>query len=347
MSFDVLSVPALNDIPASYTIGVGRTFARDLTLSLLDGNVITEADLVKRPKNELELATRALTRRWDHITEGMRYFDWRLRIEATPEGCYPSMAAESDTVWAAIQTEHGPVSCPQMFIGYALEALEQVREGLGQTVLATLYDAFRMLPQAATPACIFGLASYCYWYGEADETEALAEMMSMHDVKTLEDLLTVTDVFTRKTFFEGMPEWAVFPRRKLTRNQVRRAAARNDYAREVVEAMDALWNVVTFYGPFADVRCDDVGADLIDYSLLLRWHPDDQLGRVMDDFLHSTSDGEYVIASCVTPLKVTGSDFSRWLKEMEATALLAKCVERVLTLFEERDRRLARIMVRV
>lgn len=347
MTFAPLSVPVLDGVPASYRIGCGRAFARELTLSLLDGHVITEADLAKRPKTELELATRALSRRWTQITEGMRYFDWHLRVEMTPEGTYPSMVDDGETVWAAIQTENGPVSCRQLFIGDGLEALEQVRAGLGQTVLATLYDAFHMLPQAATPLRVFWLASYTYWYGEMDETEALDEMMALHDVKSLEELMTVTDVFTRRAFFEGMPEWAVFPKRVLTRNQVRRAASRDDYAREVVDAMDALWNVVTFYGPFADVRSNDVGADLIDFALLVRWNGDDQLTRVLDDFLHNASDGEYVIASCVTPLKLVSTDFATWLKEMEATALLAKCVERVLALFESRERQLSRIMVRV
>jgi PRTRC genetic system protein F len=347
MNFDTFSVPALDGIPASYRIGVGRTFARELTLSLLDGQVITEADLDKRPKTELDLATRALTRRWSQITEGMRYFDWKLRIETTPEGSYPSMADTGDVVWAAIQTENGPVSCRQLYIGEAVQALERVRTGLGQTVLATLYDALGMLPQVASPWSIFGLASYTYWYGEMDETEALQEMMALHDVKSLEELMTVTDVFTRRAFFEGMPEWAVFPKRALTANQVRRAASRDGFAREIVDAMDSLWNIVNFYGPFADLRSSDVGADLIDYALLMRWSPDDQLTRVLDDFLHTTSDGEYVIASAVSPLKIVGTDFPRWLKEMESTAMLAKAVERVLALFDERDSRLCRVMVRV
>lgn len=346
MSFATLAVPDLDGIPPRYTIGVGRTFARDLTLSLLDTAVITEVDVQKRPRNEMVLAHRAISRRWKFITEGMRYFDWHLRIESTPESLY-TVAADPETVWAQIHSGTGPISCKHVYLREGIEALEHVRAGLGQTVLATLYDAFRMLPLCFTPEYAFGIASYIYWYGEVDETEAIEEMMALHDVKTREELETVTDVFTRSQFFAAMPEWATFAQRVLTRRQVQIAAGRDDYAREVVEAMDSLWNIVRFYGPFADLRSSDFGADPIDFALLVRWSDDDEITRVVDDFLHQSADGDYVIASAVAPLKIVGDDFAQWLKAMESTALLAKAVERVLALLESRQRQLSRIMVRV
>ncbi|MFT0167531.1 PRTRC system protein F [Paraburkholderia mimosarum] len=346
MSFSPLAVPELDGIPHRYTIGVGRTFARDLTLSLLDTGVIAQADIESRPRNEVVLAKRALMRHWTHITDGMRYFDWNLRIEATPQTFYWSQP-DSESVWASVHTKEGPVSCRHVYLRDGIEALEHVRAGLGQTVLATLYDAFRMLPLCFTPEYAFGIASMVYWYGESDETEAIEEMMALHDVKTREELESVTDVFTRRQFFNAMPEWAVFAKRVLTRRQVQLAARRDSYAREVVDAMDSLWNIVRFYGPFADLRSEGFGADPIDYALLVRWSDDDEITRVADDWLQQASDGDYVIASAVAPLKIVGDDFTKWLKQMESTALLAKAVERVLALLECRERQLSRIMVRI
>ncbi|WP_321799757.1 PRTRC system protein F [Burkholderia sp. BCC1988] len=347
MSFAPLAIPALDDVPASYTIGVGRTFARELTLSLLDTRVITDADLEERPKHELELASRALSRRWTQITDGMRYFDWQLHIDPTPDGCFYGYHSPPDTLWASIRTTDGPVSCRHVYIRDGIQALENVRAGLGQTVLATLYDAFRMLPTSITPSYALGIAEYMYWYGEADESVALEEMMACYDVKSVDELKSVTDVFTRAQFFAAMPEWVARPKRVLTHRQVRLAAKRDDYAQEVVDAMDALWNIVRFYGPFADLRSEDIGAEPIDFALLVRWSDDDEITRVVDDFLHHAADGDYVTAGSVTPLQVVGDDFANWLKAMESSALLAKAVERVLALFEAHERQLSRIMVRV
>lgn len=347
MSFAPLAIPALEDVPARYTIGVGRTFARELTLSLLDTHVITEADLEKRPKSELELASRALSRRWTHITDGMRYFDWQLHIDPKPEGSFYHSPDTPDSLWASIRTTDGPVSCRHVYIRDGIQALENVRAGLGQTILAALYDAFRMLPASITPGYALGMAEWLYWYGEADESLALEEMMACYDVKSVDELKSVTDVFTRSQFFNVMPEWVALPRRVLTRRQVQIAAKRDDYAQEVVDAMDSLWNIVRFYGPFADLRNEDIGADPIDFALLVRWSDDDEITRVVDDFLHQAADGDYVTAGSVTPLKIVGDEFANWLKAMESTALLAKAVERVLALFETRERQLSRIMVRV
>lgn len=348
MTFASLALPSLADVPGAYAIRSDESFARPLALSLLDTGVITDADVQGRPVSAIDVATVALSRRWNALTQGMNLFDWQLRIEHTPEGALYSNTLQQDHLWALIQTTRGPVSCRQVCIGGAMKALEAVREGLGQTVLATLCDAFRMLPTICTPQFALHFAEYIYWYGYDDEKEALEEAMRMHGCDTVDDLLSTTDFFTRSQFFAEIPEWVTRPQRVLTHRQVRRAAGRDAFAREVVDAMDAVWNVVRFYGPFADVRSEDVGADLIDFGLIVRWTEDDVTGRVIDDYLHDCSQGDCVVASSVTPLRIVGTDIADWLSRMEATALLAKMVERALALFmrEEFDapKNLLRVM---
>jgi len=345
MTFAPLALPSLADLPGVYTIRSGESFSHPLALSLLHSGVITEADVRQRPKSELALAQAALSRRWEQITAGMNLFDWNLRIEQAPEHGYPQYLEEH--LWALIQTGGGPVTCAVICIGRAMEKLESVRAGLGQTVLATLYDAFRMLPTVCTPRYVLGVAEYLYWYGESDEDEAIKQALDMGGYDTVEELLASEDFFTRDKFFSEMPEWAAQPRRTLTRRQIQLAAGRDPFVREIVDAMDAVWNIVRFYGPFADVRSEDVGADLIDFGLLVRWSEDDMVGRVLDDFLHHAQEGDYVIASSVTPLKIVGADMADWLKRMESTGMLAKAVERVLSLladFQE-PRTLVRVLV--
>jgi len=346
MSFAPIALPALVDIPAAYTISSGESFTYPLVRSLLDSGVIEAEDVARRPRSELALATSALTRRWNRVTDGMRMFDWNLRLEQSLDGYSYDSLKRTDQVWAMVQTTHGPVSCSHVSIGGAINALEQVREGLGQTVLAALYDACNMLPTICTPAYALGLAEYTYWYGESDESVAIEEAMSLHDCQSREELIETFDFFTRDKFFRDMPEWAAEPKRVLSRAQVRRAAARDEFATEVVAAMDAIWNIARFYGPFADVGTGGAGLDAIDIALVVRWTEDDAVGRVIDDFLQYIADGEFLGAASATQLAIVGGDIATWLRQMESTALLAKAVERLLTMLG-REEYQAKTLVRV
>ncbi|MGP8437143.1 PRTRC system protein F [Paraburkholderia fungorum] len=347
MSFAPIALPSLSDIPGVYTISSGESFAYPLVRSLLESGLIGAEDVARRPRSELALATAALTRRWNQITDGMELFDWNLRIDQALDGySFDSTIKQTDQAWAMVQTTHGPVSCRQVSIGGAINALEQVCKGLGQTLLAALYDACDMLPTICTPAYALGLAEYTYWYGESDESFAIEEAMSLHDCQSREELIETFDFFTRDKFFRGMPEWAASPQRVLSRAKVKRAAAQDEFATEVVAAMDAIWNIVRFYGPFAEVGTGGAGLDAIDLALVVRWTEDDVVGRVVDDFLQYIADGEFLGAASATPLNIVGGDIATWLKQMEATALLAKAVERLLTLLG-REEYQAKTLVRV
>ncbi|MDR3386851.1 MAG: PRTRC system protein F [Rudaea sp.] len=346
MSFAPIAIPSLADIPGVYTISSGESFTYPLVRSLLESGVIEAEDVVRRPRSELALATAALTRRWNRITDGMHLFDWNLRIDQALDGYSFDSLKRTEQLWAMVRTTHGPVSCKQVSVGGAINALEQVREGLGQTLLAALYDACDMLPTICTPAYALGLAEYTYWYGESDESFAIEEAIQLHDCASREELIDTFDFFTRDKFFRDMPVWAASPKRVLSRTQVKRAAARDEFAAEVVAAMDTIWNVVRFYGPFAEVGTGGAGLDAIDLALVVRWTEDDVVGRVVDDFLQYIADGEFLGAASATPLSIVGGDIATWLKQMEATALLAKAVEHLLTLLG-REEYQAKTLVRV
>ncbi|WP_144154510.1 PRTRC system protein F [Paraburkholderia sp. BCC1885] len=346
MSFAPLAVPSLDDVPGSYTINSGESFSYPLAVSLLESGVIGAEDLTRRPRSELALATTALSRHWNRITEGMQLFDWNLRLEQGLGGFFAEMPKFTDQVYALIQTDRGPVSCQHVCIGGAIAALEGVGEGLGQTVLAALYDACSMLPTVCTPERTFWLASYTYWCGEIDEDLAIEEAMALHDCKSREELIDTFDFFTPTKFFAEMPRWAATPKRVLSRAQVRRAAGRDEFASEVVDAMDTVWGIACHYGPFAEVGTAGAGLDAIDFALIIRWKEDDVTDRVVDDFLQYVSDGDCLIASSATPLKIEGGDIAKWLKEMGATALLAKAVERLLSILG-REEFQTRTLVRV
>ncbi|HEY4295692.1 MAG TPA: hypothetical protein VGM85_04395, partial [Paraburkholderia sp.] len=187
---------------------------------------------------------------------------------------------------------------------------------------------------------------YTYWYGESNEECAIEEAMQMHDCQSREELVDTFGFFTHDKFFADMPKWAATPKRVLSRGQVRRTAGRDAFAHEVIVAMDTVWGIACNYGPFAEVGTAGAGLDAIDFSLVIRWKEDDITDRVVDDFLQYVSEGDCLIASSATPLKIVGADIATWLKEMEATAMLAKAVEYLLSILG-REEFQAKTLVRV
>ncbi|MGX7004156.1 PRTRC system protein F [Caballeronia sp. KNU42] len=335
MTFSALSLPSLAGIPGTFTVPTESSFARPFLISLIDSGTVTEADIERHSKSERSIAKAALSRKWNDLTEGMTVFDWRLRIEQQAQSPHYGRPQDLEVLWAVIHTTEGPVSCAELCIAGPMTKLERVREGLGQTVLATLYDAFRMLPNICTPLWAVGFAEYLYWYGHDNEKDALEEAAEMAGCSSVDEYLKDNEFFTRDQFFNGMPEWAAFPKRVLTRRQVQLCAKRDAYAMAVFEAMESLWNIVRFYGPFADVQSADAGADLVDFTLFVRWDHNDAMARVLDDYLQHAGEGEAVVAASVTPINVVGGDLAEWLNRMTSTALLAKAVERVIGLFNK------------
>ncbi|MGQ7939106.1 PRTRC system protein F [Paraburkholderia sp. D1E] len=353
MSFDAISLPSLDGIPSRFTVQSGDAFARPFALSLLDNGVIAEADVARRPSSEIALCSKALTRNWREITASLTRFDWRLRIEQDQhralDGSYWQSCRQTDpdVVWALLGTNQGPFSCGQVCIGPAIEHLEGLRRGLGQTVLSALYDVLDMLPLVCTTRMAISIAEYTYWHGHSDEDEAFREALFYHDVKTKEELTEVSDFVTHKQIYGRMPKWVRRPERVLSRAQVQRAAKPDAFAQAVVSAMDELWTVLRFCGPFADHSSPDAGAELVDFTLILRWSEDDSIGRIIDDYGHYAAEGDHISAASVSGLRLSDRSISDWLQKMRASALLAAAAERVLDLLGSMEFEQQRTLVRV
>jgi|GEM_PF-4088985 len=352
MSFAALSLPSLADVPASFTVGSCDAFARPLALSLLNNGVIGESDIARRPSSEIALCARALTRNWRDITAPLTRFDWHLTIEQDQfrewDAFYPaSRAANPSIIWALIGTQHGPFSCGQVTIGPAIEHLEGLRKGFGQTVLAALYDVLDILPLVCTTSSIIGIAEYIYWHGWSSEEEAFKEALFYHDVKTKEELAEVSDFVTEKQIYGRMPKWARQPVRRLSRGQLHRAAKPDAFAQSVINAMDELWTVLTFCGPFADQSSPDAEAERMDFTLIVRWSDDDSVGRILDDYGHYSAEGDHIAKASVTGLTLADRSIADWMQRMRGTALLAAAAERVLDLLGSMEFETQRTLVRV
>ncbi|MGJ3001404.1 PRTRC system protein F, partial [Salmonella enterica subsp. enterica serovar Paratyphi A] len=182
------------------------------------------------------------------------------------------------------------------FLRGSVTHLESVMPGLGQTVLAVLYEACtHYLPSVLTPSETISIAGYMYWQGHANEIDALPELRMSYDddeSTTPEEFFEACSIPRRAEFFHDAPEWLINPRQVLNTFDVHRAAEQDAVAALAVSACDEIHRLISHEGPFSRVDCRDssIGPG-IDFSLFLLWDHDDGTGRVLDDFLEHEMQG--------------------------------------------------------
>lgn len=342
----VLALPRLGDIPHRYVVPAEATWVRTLLLSLLDAAAVAPEDFAGRPQTMGALLKNVLRRHWLEITRGERIFRWNLGASHEQRSWDH---ADPGVTWLTIAPPDGeddPWPCPTVFVGAAIGRLEAVAEGLGQTVLATFYEALRYLPNTLTPQDALWQAEFVYWHGLNSETEMVEEMMA-EDGKTVEQIVEELAIFRRADFFAHMPEWVVSPQRVLTDAQVRRAARRDTYAREVVAAVDVVWRTVCQAGPFAGCSCRDSESDSVAWIAWFRWSKDDAAGRILDDWANEAMQGEFIEAASAVCCAPGHNDAAQWLQRMRSTARLARAMEPLVDLLGAPTEATARVRVQV
>lgn len=326
-----LALPRLGGVPRRFVIPTEAAWVRALLLSLLDAGAVAPEDFAGRPQTMGALLKNVLRRHWLEITRGERIFRWNLGAAYEQRSWDRT---DPGATWLTITPPGGedePWPCPKYAIGPTIERLEAVAEGLGQTVLAVFYEALRYLPNTLTPQDALWQAQFVYWHGYENETEMVEEMME-EEGKTVEQMAHELDIFRRSDFFTHMPEWAVAPRRLLTHAQVRRAARRDAFARQVVDAVDDIWRTVCRSGEFADCTCRDSESDSVAWIAWFRWSEDDAAGRILDDWVNETMQGESIDAATAVCCAPGETNAAEWLQRMRNTARLARVMEPLVDL---------------
>ncbi|RQY60818.1 PRTRC system protein F [Burkholderia stagnalis] len=325
------------EVPTRYTIGDDADFMRRLSLALLRGRQLSEADAAQLDDSstESDLALNAMPRIWNEITSDIGSFDWCLAISDAHN--------TRNTALVRITTAEGAGSGPIRFIGSGIRRLESIQQGLGQTVLAVLYEAcHHYLPAVCTPHEAMKLAEYIYWYCHRDEVAAIDELRDMYTepgqpVLPDQKFLDSIDVPRRAEFFASAPAWITNPERTLDACEVRRHYDTNLVAWAVIDACDAIHRTITTGGPFARVDLKDTSEYCLDYSLILAWDRGDGLERILDDFWQ----GEMQLGdpeSCTAlHISTDGRALGTWLDRMRNTAKLAKAVSKLVMLISTPD----------
>jgi PRTRC genetic system protein F len=332
MTFDALAVPDISTLPATYGTGAQSPFVRDICLGLFDSGLLIESDAAHTPP--AKFAAAAIDRIWKRATASLQLFQWNLAMHEEDFGPWVDYKwTENDPhVCAVISTDKGPMSCESVFIGEAMYRLEGIKKGLGQSVLAVLYEALDYLPWSITIREALNFAEYFHWYYERDERGAYQNYLDCGgDPCSIEQFLADHDVLRRSDFFKVMPEWAASPKQVLSRRQIDRLARQDQFAARVITACDSILGVATNYGPFAPINNRHSMPDCADIGLIVCWSVDDPVYRMVDDYLQEIAEsGEQVEATAVLQMPITGTALRDWMSQVQNSALLARSVEILL-----------------
>ncbi|MDR6739612.1 PRTRC genetic system protein F [Herbaspirillum sp. 1173] len=323
-------------IPTSiWPAGAGeRPIARDLAICLLQTDLVDEADL-QSARDETELCKLALTRWWSGHARGLSLFRLQPSIQTTRNiGHYGSLA---DAAFCLDTEDRFPLLTMESTISH----LEEERYGLGQTVLALLYDALAYLPYTLSPDTVFGLAQYYYWQGEADEV-AFANVSIEYEesgASSVEQFLSEYEVFRKADFFRNIPDWLVWPKRVCSRKQALRAAE-TSLTRDVIAACDSVsaWGQRPEFIRRADISaCHiDSAVDPICATMALAWSDNDATTRVIDDAFSMFMQGESTEMVTVSELALDVRSVKKRLAAMEEMLGLARRVEELILLIGAR-----------
>ncbi|KVP71077.1 hypothetical protein WL30_27430 [Burkholderia ubonensis] len=326
------------DVPVRYATGNNRPFTRSLALALMNGGVVTEADAAALDANagEQQLVDTIVERAWREITADLRLLSWNLQISGNQHD--PGFAL------ITIRSDNGYASAPVRYISEGINRLEKAAPGLGQTVLAVLYDVCNhYLPAICTPFETIGVAQQIHWYGEVDELSALEELACMHemdmpdkdDPDALDAFFEALETPRRSSFFRSAPQWVCYPSRVMTAEQVAGAhlsTADVIFVYSVVGACDDIHRIVTSGGPFARIDSRDADAESIDYAMYLLWDEEDGTTRALDAHWHYAIQGDYLDAMTGVRLPLAGKHIGTWFDRMRNTAQLARATEDLISL---------------
>lgn len=345
----VLALPALAPgVPTKYMIPGSDALTVPLTIALLEAGVISDA-MLRAPRNaplaevfgdqEKALLARALSHWWTKVIRETpcKFFRWKLHVQQL-ENYYGHGHDAATTAWFCFTRIDGEI--PRFALARGIEQLEQVCEGLGQTVLAVLRDATNLLPDSFNPWQALGYAEYMYWNDSTDDAELLEHRREMGEYETIADLLDNENVVTRAMFYAELPEWVCLPQRVLDREAIVAAAGGDRFARQAIELCDALHALVNH--PDFILRPSDKGAyrcgqDTYDASMVLLWKEHDVIGQAIDDYLEdlgNSGDGCELIDA--NPVPMTAAGVREFMTQTEQCIQVAVLTEKLILLLGDK-----------
>jgi PRTRC genetic system protein F len=261
-----------------------------LARRLFEARIIPPGTPARAARDPLGTAKRCLSTWLAQQLDGLRCLNLHMKLLiGNASGYFGGPEQAPGTVTALWSTSVEP-----FVVGPALEALEALKAGLGQTVLTTIDVIGWNLIPSFTPADVEGLAQHYYWHGETNEETALDEMCEGDDPAEREAMRE--GMVTRKLIDEAYPSWATkWPssRKALGERVLARVAksVRSQKVRRVALLVLDLKRI----GRRVGQECQPEGdGPFIGYGPVLEWRERDLTTRVFDDLGNDACQGEHV-----------------------------------------------------
>lgn len=283
-----LRLPALaSTIPCQIQPSSANASTALLARRLYEARIIPHDTPARAAHEPLQTATKHLVRWIEHQVAGMQCLTLHVRwVMGKANDEFTGRPAGHGRVTALWSSE-----CEPFTVGPALDALEALLPGLGQTVLTAIDLTGPLLVPAFTAWDAMGVAQEYFWQGEQNEEVALDEMCG-HDEAEREAMRD--GMVTRKMVDEAFPSWSTtWPKRrkKVSLRVLATVAesARSVKARRVADLVLALRRL-----RLKD-ECRPQGEDwFIGYGPVLTWRDDDLTTRIFDDFCNDACQSETV-----------------------------------------------------
>lgn len=165
----------------------------------------------------------------------------------------------------------------QLTIGPAVKRLETAHPGLGETVMASLDEAARLIP-IFTPRDALSWASFAYWNG--CDTDAEWQQMCIENGDDPDDF----EMVTRGEFDRAIPRWVSEPRQRISARRLQQLAAQGSgKAQRVAGALHRL-ALARRSDNWPERLSISYDRTVILRAAMLRWGPNDPMFRIADDF---------------------------------------------------------------
>lgn len=283
-----LQLPALaGAIPCQLQPSSANASTALLARRLYEARIIPHDAPARAAHEPLQTAKKHLMRWIEQQVAGMQCLTLHVRL----------VMGKADEEFTGRPAGQGMVTalwssaCEPFTVGPALDSLEALLPGLGQTVLTAIDLTGPMLVPAFTAWDAMGVAQEYFWQGEPNEEVALDEMCGDDEAEreAMRD-----GMVTRKMVDEAFPSWSTtWPKRRkkvsLRALATVAGSARSTKARRVADLVLALRRL-----RLKD-ECRPQGDGwFIGFGPVLMWRDNDLTTRIFDDFCNDACQSETV-----------------------------------------------------
>lgn len=219
--------------------------------------------------------------------------------------------------------------------------LEKEVPGLASSALSALGHAGLHSFPLYTPSICEEYASWCWWHGEMDEREVLA---NYREELNKPDAAVPADMITREKFDKALPRAVTRPRsNRLSSKKLKRIAGRTNkhgaIARLVLELRaDCAASHRRRNEPEMQF-VDDDGMVTCGFAAMLRWKDNDPMAQAFDDYFNEHSQSSSVEESYGWYSAESADELPGILKALENRYRIARKVEELIPMIATLDNR--------